>query len=114
MEKFTIEDYRKALHQLGEAHTLLARTKLLPEEYNPISGLLAEAKITLFKFQNPIQDAADFNLPGEEEKGSKYNALLFAINNLADNFRSPHGLEESVYQKAIYDAIDVLKDFGIK
>ena len=40
------------LSQFGEAHNLLAKTKLSKEDYNPISALLAEAKIDLFNYYN--------------------------------------------------------------
>lgn len=41
--------------KFGEAHILLARTRLPTDEYQPISSLLAEAKVELFKFYSKFK-----------------------------------------------------------
>lgn len=41
--------FEECMSQLGEAHNLLAKTNLSKKEYEPISGLLAKAKVELFK-----------------------------------------------------------------
>jgi len=38
------------MSKFGEAHNMLARTKLSKEEYQPISSLLATAKVELFNY----------------------------------------------------------------
>ena len=43
------------MEKFGEAHTLLARTNLPKEQYNPISSLLAHAKIELFTFYSAMK-----------------------------------------------------------
>jgi hypothetical protein len=60
---------------------------------------------------SPIQDAADFVLPGEEEviANIERQAFFNSIENLADNFKSVHALEENGYKKAIDDVIEHLK-----
>jgi len=49
--KYTAEEKKKfesAMMQLGDAHTMLARTTMASKDYDPISGLMAKAKVTLF------------------------------------------------------------------
>lgn len=41
--------FEECMQQLGEAHNMLAKTSLSKKEYEPISGLLAKAKVELFK-----------------------------------------------------------------
>lgn len=47
-----IEKLSGIMSKLGEAHNMLAKTSLSKEEYQPISGLLASAKVELFNFYN--------------------------------------------------------------
>ena len=47
-----IEKLEEIMLGFGEAHNLLAKTSLSKEEYQPISGLLAKAKVELFNFYN--------------------------------------------------------------
>lgn len=51
-----IEELEKIMHGFGEVHSMLARTKLLPKEYNPISGLFAKAKVDLFNYYLKIKN----------------------------------------------------------
>lgn len=45
-----IEKLESIMSKFGEAHSMLARTKLSKEEYQPISSLLATAKVELFNY----------------------------------------------------------------
>lgn len=45
-----IEKLSGIMSKLGEAHNMLAKTSLSKEEYQPISTLLASAKVELIKF----------------------------------------------------------------
>jgi hypothetical protein len=47
-----IEKLSGIMSKFGEAHNMLAKTSLSKEEYQPISGLLAKAKVELFNFCN--------------------------------------------------------------
>lgn len=48
--------FEDAMSKLGEAHNLLAKTKLPTEEYQPISSLMATAKVELFNIYNEIKN----------------------------------------------------------
>jgi len=50
-----IEILESAMTDFGEAHNLLAKSTLPREEYNPISGLLAKAKVELFKVYRSLK-----------------------------------------------------------
>lgn len=47
-----IKNMEDILLHFNEAHNMLAKTSLSKEEYQPISGLLAKAKVELFNFYN--------------------------------------------------------------
>ncbi len=44
------------MSQFGEAHNMLAKTSLSKDEYQPISSLLATAKIGLFNIYNELKN----------------------------------------------------------
>lgn len=44
-----VEELESVMMQLGQAHDMLAKTKLTPNEYQPISSILATVKVELFK-----------------------------------------------------------------
>lgn len=47
------------MSKFGEAHNMLARTKLSKEDYQPISSLLATAKIELFNIYYELKNKKD-------------------------------------------------------
>ena len=50
-----VKGIESCMHKFGDAHTMLAKTCLSEDEYNPISHLLADAKVELFKIYNQIK-----------------------------------------------------------
>ena len=44
------------MSKFGEAHNMLARTKLSKEDYQPISTLLASAKVELFNIYYELKN----------------------------------------------------------
>ena len=50
-----VKGIESCMHKFGDAHTMLAKTSLSEDEYNPISHLLADAKVELFKIYNQIK-----------------------------------------------------------
>lgn len=46
----------EVMQKFGEVHNMLARTTLPKEEYNPISNLLAVAKVELFNIYYDLKN----------------------------------------------------------
>lgn len=44
------------MSKFGEAHNMMARTKLSTEEYQPISSLMATAKVELFNIYYELKN----------------------------------------------------------
>lgn len=61
-----IRNLEDILLRFGEAHNMLAKTSLSKEEYQPISGLLAKAKVELFNFCNDHKAALQNKVSDEE------------------------------------------------
>lgn len=51
-----IKKMEDALSLLGEAHTLLAKTSISIDEYQPVSGKLTKSKLELFEVYHEIKD----------------------------------------------------------
>ena len=51
-----INKLNSIMSKFGEAHNMLARTSLSKKEYQPISSLLATAKVELFNFYLEIKE----------------------------------------------------------
>jgi hypothetical protein len=62
-----VSEFGKAMMLLGDAHTMLARTPMDKDDYNPISALLAEAKNILFKILNSTEYGKPTTTPKIEE-----------------------------------------------
>ena len=77
-----IRNLEDILLRFGEAHNMLAKTSLSKEEYQPISTLLASAKVELFKFYNGHKAALQ-NKVSDEEKQARID-LLEPINTIKD------------------------------
>jgi hypothetical protein len=43
------------MRKLGDVHVMMARTRLPPLEYHPISSLMTEAKVELFDLYNDLR-----------------------------------------------------------
>jgi len=55
MNQEQIKRLEDIMDKFGKAHTLLAKTKLPPKEYQPISSLLASGKVGLFNLYREIK-----------------------------------------------------------
>ena len=55
MNQEQVERLKDIMLRFGEIHTALSKTSLPSNEYNPISGLFATAKIDLYKLLTDIE-----------------------------------------------------------
>jgi hypothetical protein len=75
-----VNEFEKSVTLLGDAHTMLARTKMDAAEYNPISALLAEAKVILFKILNST------GYGNSQPAGDGWNGLVAAEEKILSSY----------------------------
>lgn len=75
------------MSDFGEAHNMLAKTKLDSKEYNPISHKLAEAKIQLFNFYNTLKNSNPVLIRDEDiEKEVAYKEYIKLLEDEINEF----------------------------
>jgi hypothetical protein len=99
-----IEKLSGIMSKLGEAHNMLAKTSLSKEEYQPISGLLAKAKVELFNFCNDHKAALQNKVSDISAEEVLFNRIVSfkKIEDKNDEYFFPYkSSDEMVKQESI-------------